>query len=451
MPEKTGIRRIVAEEAQEKQGKHKPSGYEGNDHAATLGELWDGTGGQQPRYVYEEPDWEEPNWDLLERQQEEVQEEELYHVCDGIYSKVPGPRLKTTRASDIQCKVYRYLVKGIFPLGKLVLLAGDGGAGKSTLMFDLASHITNGTCACGLDYDPVEGEVLVASCEDDPEDTVVPKLLASGANLDRVHFIDGLESAEGKVSLWSMANHTALEERLRENPDIRAVIIDPASAFAGRAGIDCYKDTEVRALLDPLCIIARKYKVTFFLIAHLGKGETRSAVKMVLGSVGWVNAVRSAWLVVERAKDGKRQLLPMKWNHRKPYGLEYQIEGLSEDDQDRCLEHFEDLTEQEREDAKDQLCQVRWLGVTSDEVDQVLAEMGAKPEKVSLVHKAAEWLRGRLGKESVEGTTLVNEGNATLGLKKTMKWWRDTILKGELDGKPFKEGQGCGCNQLLWV
>jgi hypothetical protein len=213
-------------------------------------------------------------------------------------------------------------------------------------------RLSHGERAFGLDYQATAGDTLIASCEDDPADTIVPRLLAAGADLLRVHFLEGVSTGRnGWPSQWSLAHHTDLDNHLAVNRAIRLIIIDPASAFAGLAGIDGHKDADLRALLGPLADIAACFGVTILLVAHLGKNETSKAVSRVLGSVGWVNAPRSVMIVAEHEEDGDTRLLLSIKKNLAPHGrgLIYKLVPLSETEQDLALTGCTDLSADDRE------------------------------------------------------------------------------------------------------
>jgi hypothetical protein len=255
----------------------------------------------------------------------------------GLPPREPA-QLRTTCAADVKPKPLRWLVPGVLPMGKLTLLAGDGGLGKSAITLDLAARLSRGESAFGLEYPAVIGDTLIVSCEDDLGDTIAPRLLSAGADLKRIHFLDGVGGTEEneRPALWSFAHHGPLDKYLAANPNIRLFIIDPASAFAGLAGCDGHKDAELRGLLGPLTDVAARHAVTGLLVAHLGKNEMARARARILGSVAWVNAVRAAWIVAEREEDGgKRLLLPVKANLApRRCGLVYQLIPLSGAEQD---------------------------------------------------------------------------------------------------------------------
>src|SRR5262249_31552016 len=160
----------------------------------------------------------------------------------------------------------RWLVPGMLPLGKLVLAAGDGGHGKSTMTLDLAACLTTDRPCLGLKYEPMAPcEVLLVSCEDDFEDTVVPRLLSAGADTSRVYRVDGVATKDGKSAPFTMAQYAAIEAELARRPGVKLIVIDPAGAYIGRTGIDDHKDSELRALLGPLAELAARRQVTILL------------------------------------------------------------------------------------------------------------------------------------------------------------------------------------------
>jgi hypothetical protein len=304
--------------------------------------------------------------------------------------------LCTATLEGLHMKPLFWLVPNMFPVGKLSLLAGDGGLGKSVISLDLAARVSRGQCAFGLEYvPPPAGRVLLASCEDDYEDTIIPRLLAAGADLGRIDRLDGVAGKDGKPQPWSFAHAAALAEHLALYP-YALIIIDPASAFAGRAGIDGYKDAEVRALLAPMSELAARFGVTILLIAHIGKGETIKAAQRILGSVAWKNVVRSVWMAAEREEDGgKRMLLPAKANLApEQKGVLYQLLSLDEQEQEQAVEGYAgELSEEDRALIKKQLFHVRWMGTTDATADRVFAGQGKGGERQTNVERCVQWLK----------------------------------------------------------
>jgi hypothetical protein len=319
----------------------------------------------------------------------------------------PGPQqerqsggLATTCLTSVHPEPIRWLVPGYFPLGKLILLAGDGGNGKSTLTLDLTADLSRALPCFGGDYEPVlPSETLLVSCEDDFGDTVVPRLLAAGADLSRVFRVDGVRGDDGKVQPFCLSYYDAIERELEARPNVRLVVIDPAGAFIGRSGVDDHKDTELRTLLGPLSELAARRRVTIVLVKHLNKGATLKAVHKVSGSAGYVNAVRAAFVVAPSEQDPELKLmLPLKFNlGPRPEGLSFRLEPLPPEDAGRVLSPFTDLAEEDRARLAGQLFRLRWCGAVPDDADTLLAGHGGKSgPKATALAEAITYLREEL-------------------------------------------------------
>lgn len=107
--------------------------------------------------------------------------------------------------------------------------------------------------------------------------------------------------------------------------------------------------------------------------------------------------------------------------------------------QDLALAGIDGLTGEDLDRLKRQLFHVAWLGETDAEADAVFAAANRRPDLLSDTKRAADWLRAQSQGCPIESSVCVDKGNAALKLNKPLKWWRDTILKGELNGKPEKD------------
>jgi hypothetical protein len=359
--------------------------------------------------------------------------------------------LLTTGLDTIHPIPVRWLVPGYLPLGKLVIIAGDGGQGKSTLTLDLTACLTTGRRCFGLGYEPPPpAHVLLISCEDDYADTVVPRLLCAGADLQRVRRVDGKRTNDGRTIPFCLADFQSLEEELAARPDVRLVVIDPAGAYVGRT--DDYNDSELRALLGPLAELAARRGVTILLVKHLVKGTTARAVHKVSGSAGYVNAVRAAFVVAPDPDDGdKKLLLPLKINLGVwPRGLAFRTRSLDPQEQRAILDGYgAHLNTTDREQFASQLSRIAWQGPVDADADRVLSEQARRERStVKVLDKAAEWLAAYLADRPRESLNCVEAGNGALNLQRRLDWWRDSVLKARLGGKPRKTGFGDG--QRWW-
>jgi hypothetical protein len=285
----------------------------------------------------------------------------------------------------------------LVPLGKLTLVAGDGGQGKSTISLDITGAVTSGRTCCGLTYDPPPpADVLLISCEDDAADTVVPRLLSAGADLKRCHSVQGIVTAKGGRAPFSLDHIHALRGELTHRPEVRLVVIDPVSAFVGRAKVDDHKDSQLRALLSGLTEVAAEHDIAIVLIAHLNKAQGVKAVCRVLASVGYVNASRSVLMVIPDPDDkDRRLLLPVKANltpERK--GLAYRAAPMTPEEQARVLAgRVDHLSQEDRDRLAGQLFRVEWCGQVEATADEALAATTKQERGPNKVERCAAWLK----------------------------------------------------------
>lgn len=258
-------------------------------------------------------------------------------VSDVDYPKVfdeyteplaPGAVLRCF--SDIAPKPLRWLWPGRIPLGKLTLLMGDPGLGKSLLTVDIASCVTRGEkFPDGAKCEP--GSVIFLSAEDDPADTIRPRLDAAGADVSRAHILEAVRVQLSDGSLTEKAFNletdlAALEGALRDNPDVRLIVIDPISAYLG--GVDSGSNTEVRGMLAPLAALAAEYGVAVLCVTHLRKSGG-IAVYRAIDSIAFTAASRAHWTVATDPEDAdRRPFLPVKQNlSASTGGLAFRIEA----------------------------------------------------------------------------------------------------------------------------
>ncbi|TWT95365.1 hypothetical protein Pla108_35130 [Botrimarina colliarenosi] len=218
--------------------------------------------------------------------------------------------------SDVEPREVNWLWPGRLAAGRLSLLVGMPGCGKSFLTCDLAARITTGTA--WPDGPPCrQGSVLFIACEDDPADTIRPRLDAHHADPARVHLLKGVERTErGETTelAFSLADVDALEETLKRLSDCRLVVIDPIGSFLG-GRTDAHRDNEVRAVLAPIARLAELYGVAVLIVAHRRKSAGTFADDMALGSRAFTGIARSVWhLSLDSESKGRRLLLPGKNN-----------------------------------------------------------------------------------------------------------------------------------------
>lgn len=230
------------------------------------------------------------------------------------------------RVADVKAQPVHWLWYPRIALGKVTLISGDPGLGKSQLTAFLAAKVSTGGMWPNNDGQAPIGSVLMLSCEDDVADTIRPRLEAVGADLNRVHVIEAVRVGEGRSRGFSItADLMPLEDALKSNPDIRLVTVDPITAYLG--GIDTHRTSDVRAALGPLQTMAAKYGVAVVAVSHLNKASGGGkSVNAVTGSGAFVAAARASFLVAKDEADEERRLLiESKNNLGRAPGLSFRI------------------------------------------------------------------------------------------------------------------------------
>src|SRR6185312_5104437 len=170
----------------------------------------------------------------------------------------------------------------------------------------------------------------ILSAEDDAADTIVPRLIAAGADCSKVHILEAVrkDDDDGHRSFNLQFDLPELEKTLEQLDDAVLVIIDPITSYLGR--VDSHKNAELRSVLEPLGRMAAKRHVVIA-NTHLSKASGGSANSRVIGSVAFVNHARAAFIVTADADDpGRRLFIPSKTNVGKPRnGLAYRIADFS--------------------------------------------------------------------------------------------------------------------------
>lgn len=260
------------------------------------------------------------------------------HAIIASADSPDADHLELIELEHVTPEAVRWLWPGRFALGKLSLVAGYPGLGKSQLTASLTAVVTTGSTwpvtgeAAG---DP--GDVLILSAEDDAADTIKPRLLAAGADVRRCLMLGAIRVTPDKQNRSKRRcfnlneDLTLLERALIRRPQTRLIIIDPLSAYMGDGrSVDTHKTSDVRSVLAPLTELASTYKVAVIGIFHLNKREGSSAMDRINGSGAFVAAARACWLVAKDKDEPRhRVFVPIKNNlAAEQDGLKFEIEGF---------------------------------------------------------------------------------------------------------------------------
>ncbi|WJF91158.1 AAA family ATPase [Paraburkholderia bonniea] len=200
--------------------------------------------------------------------------------------------------ADLKPEPVHWLWNGWLSMGKLHILAGAPGQGKTTIAIGFAATVTSGgrwpdgSC-CST------GNVLIWSGEDDPADTLLPRLLAAGADVSRVFFVTGAR-VNGEIHAFDPSRHMlTLQEEAERIGNVRLIVVDPlVSAVTG----DSHKNTETRRALQPLVDLADRMNAALVGITHFSKGgQGGDPTQRVVGSIAFT-AVARVVLVAAKVK-----------------------------------------------------------------------------------------------------------------------------------------------------
>lgn len=244
------------------------------------------------------------------------------------------------RLSDIAMTHIEWLWPGRVAVGKISMLAGHPGLGKSQLTMYLAAMVSTGGSWPFDEGRAPHGRVLVLSAEDDAADTLRPRFEAAGGNAGMVDLLTAVRTEKGERGLSLETDIRELDRVLSAREDYKLVVIDPISAYMGK--IDTNRNSDVRGLLAPVQKLAERHRVAVVCVSHLIKAGGREAIGAVTGSGAFVAAARfvcsvSKEIVEEEDADGRtqkvetgRRLLAVAKNNLGPDGsdmsLAYRVE-----------------------------------------------------------------------------------------------------------------------------
>jgi hypothetical protein len=214
--------------------------------------------------------------------------------------------LRTLSAS--QAESLDWLWPSYLPAGQLVIIDGDPEQGKSLLMLDLAARLSRGREFPDGYKPPAPGHVVLLAGEDRCEDTVIPRLVAADADLDRIHLLSVCTKDQDDSPL-SIPEHLGILRRAIRRTQARLVLIDPFTMFLN-PGLAAGNDPLIRRkVLTPLQMMARDTRACIPTVRHITKASHRSPLCLGAGSMGIISATRVAYLIGRHPDDEQLRLL----------------------------------------------------------------------------------------------------------------------------------------------
>lgn len=329
--------------------------------------------------------------------------------------------LKIFTMDEVQSEPVSWLWEPYIPLGKITIVQGDPGDGKTTLMLAIAAAITNGDVLPGGSSD-APADVIIQTAEDGLADTIKPKLELFGADCSRIHVVD-----ESEKSL-SLADER-IEQAITKTT-AKLLIIDPLQAYLG--GADMHSARGMRPLMKSLGAVAERTGCAVVIIGHLNKKSAGTKMQYRgLGSIDIYAAVRSV-LAVGRVDENTRVIVHCKSNLArlgKPFSFSF-----------------------------DSLSGFSWHGEYDINVDDLFNSQGKSRNKESQFDKAIQLIKDVISGGAVESIVIIqmaeeqgisaktlNRAKAVLGVnsvKRNGKWYWDMTIETYFeDGQDTQDGQ----------
>jgi hypothetical protein len=276
--------------------------------------------------------------------------------------------------SQIAPEPLRWLSPGRLAAGKITLLDGDPGLGKSTLLCEFAARISRGDPLPGGDAAPPRPVVLM-SAEDDPYDTIRPRIDAAGGDPRRVIAFATLPNDASNETLGAIPDHLYVIEEIITRTRAALLIIDPLVAFLAR-GHNANSDQGVRRAFHALKGLAERTGVAIVAVRHLNKSMTANPLYRGGGSIGIIGAARCGLLLAPDPEDAERRILASTKDNLglPPPSLAFRL--LSSPGSD--------------------VARVVWEGESQWTAGQLLRESASGVPTHSLLADAREWLRAAL-------------------------------------------------------
>jgi hypothetical protein len=355
-------------------------------------------------------------WNM--RNAQPIGEQDLRKIVSAAYRQPDqpaagrgGPRVQAVveLAADIPVRPINWLWQDRLEQGALNLLAADPGSGKSLLSADLAARVTRGIPwpdeTHAMHRKP--GSVVIVASEDDPSRSTVPRLIAAGADLQRVAIVRGVVDGRNRRQVCLQRDIAAIEAAIIELGEVQLVCIDPVDSYIGRG--DSNANEEMRQVLEPVVALAERQDVAVLAIKHLNKAVSQpSALYRIAGSMAFVALPRTVSIIGTDQDDRElRLLVGVKVSHgRRPDPLGYRVranddgqpvirwEPVANDaDPDALLQGRTGRQQGKGQEAAD------WLvGLLTDHGPMLAAELQAAAEAAGINRRNLEVAKDKLRK-----------------------------------------------------
>jgi putative DNA primase/helicase len=334
---------------------------------------------------------------------------------------------------EVRAQRVKWLWHRRIPRGKITILDGDPGLGKSTAALDIAARVSTATPLPDGSCTDYPADVIILSAEDSISDTIRPRLAAAGADLSRIRVFRSVNDSDGPRPP-ELPRDLHLIESLIAEDNAQLVVIDPLMAFLS-SRIDSHRDQDVRRALHALSATADRTGIALVIIRHLNKAPGGSPLYRGGGSIGIIAAARAGLLVAPDPSDEKRRILAVTKSNlsEKASSLSYKIVGDEEHDCARIAWEghsdlrAEDLLAPPKESKRDAAVEFLEAALVSGPVPA--RELFERAEIEGISEKTLRRAKDEL---HVKAFRRGKEGHIGSGAW----WWRLSKVAKPLDGQP---------------
>jgi DNA polymerase bacteriophage-type len=246
--------------------------------------------------------------------------EELLARCEAA-PRWNDAELESVRADQVPLRAICCLWDKRFAVGKIGIIAGLPDEGKGQILCYIAARATRGLKWPNNEGTSPRGNVLILSAEEDPGDSLAPRLAAAGADLSCIHFVNMVcdrdeKTGQPRKRMFSLVSDLEkLRQKITEVGDVRVILIDPISAYLGVGKVDSYRDTDVRAVLGPLKELAEETRAAVITVMHFNKKiDITNALLRVSNSMAFVGLPRHAYGVIADPENARKLFVRAKNN-----------------------------------------------------------------------------------------------------------------------------------------
>jgi 5S rRNA maturation endonuclease (ribonuclease M5) len=376
-----------------------------------------GLGERRETHGLDVTDWIE-NKRKQGRTDHEIQAE-LYEIISKTPAWEPEPDINQehipglVRLDTVKLEPVYWLWQDRIPLGKLTVIDGDPGLGKSTVTLDLAARVSRG--ATMPDGSPgISGGAVLMTLEDGLADTIVPRLNAAGADLSRIVALQSVQDEKGNLRYPTVKDIDAIRQACKK-VQAKIVIIDPIMAHLD-GQVNSWRDQDIRAALTPLCKLAEELNLAVVVVRHLNKASGGQAIYRGSGSIGITGQARCTLLVARDPENESRRIFATIKNNLAPEApsLSFSLEGVGS------------------------ASRIIWGGVSNHKADALLA-IPTAPEERSALDEAKDFLKDFLSNSPVDAKVVQREAKSA-GIKEATLRRAKEALNIRVEKQSFRGG-----------